>query len=147
MRSSNRELPSSSDARPNLNDNDDRYQTNSKLDFPTMTNDRLVELYSHARKLEDIVQQVAIYTQLEKRCNGKDSQLMTHPTMKQTLVTHQRLETSTLSDKLDAIKREIRKLTNGGDATQIKNIPKDMLIKMTAITSILRDRLPENNYF
>jgi hypothetical protein len=112
-----------------------------------MTTDRLVELYSHARKLEDNIQQVAIYIQLEKRCNGEDSQLMTDPMMKQTLATYRRLETSTLYNKLDTIKEEIRKLTNGGDATQIKNVPKDMLIQVTAITSILRDRLPEGNYF
>jgi hypothetical protein len=112
-----------------------------------MATDRLVELYSHARKLEDNAQQIAIYTQLEKRCNGEDSELMTNPRMKETLAKYQQLETSTLNDKLDAIKKEIRKLTKGGDATQIKNVPKDLLIKITAITSILRDRAEENNYF
>jgi hypothetical protein len=112
-----------------------------------MTTDKLVDLYSHARKLEDVDQQTAIYTQLKKRCDGEDNRLMNYPTMQQALDRYQQLETTILNDKLDAIKKKIRKLTNGGDATQIKNIPKDQLIKITAITSILRDRSSEDGYF
>jgi hypothetical protein len=112
-----------------------------------MTTDKLVDLYSHAPKLEDVDQQTAIYTQLKKRCDGEDNRLMNDPMMKQILDRYQLLETTTLEDKLDAIKKEIRKLTNGGDATLIKNIPRDLLIRITAINSILCDRSSEDSYF
>lgn len=122
---------------PSFYDNNSSYQTTTKPNLEELTTDKLVELYAHARKLDDIIQQVAIYNQLEKRCNGEDSRLMTDPMMQQTLAAYQRLERSILTDKRDAMKREIKKLTKGGDATQIQNIPKDLLIKITAISSLL----------
>ena len=146
-KSSDPNLSASSKARASLGDNHNEYQTDSKPHFATMTTDQLVEFYSRARKLENNIQQVAIYAELEKRCNGEDHRLMKDPTMQQTLDSYRQLETTTLNDKLDAMKMKIRKLTNGGDATQIKSIPIDLLIKMKAITLILQEQSYQSNYF
>ena len=128
-------------------DYDDTDESYSSYDFTSMTTDKLLELYSKARKLDDNAQLAAIYAELEKRLNGDDSQLMTDPMMKQTLARYKRLETSNLNEKLNTIKKDIRHWTKGGDATRIKNVPRDILIKLTAIRLLLGDHIENNCSF